>query len=102
MRRFLSALWLALALAVGQHAAAVHELGHATEQLSHKKGSKPAPLTCDECFACATLSGAVGASLPSVPEVVTDNARPVVSLELGTPAAARLAFRSRAPPLLPA
>ena len=100
MRRIASAFWLALALAIGQQAAALHALGHATEQLSRKHDSAPAPSSCDLCFACAELSGAVAATVPTVPAVVAGHCRSFVVLEPGAPAAARLAFRSRAPPTL--
>ena len=99
MRRFLSALWLALALVLGQQAVALHALGHATEQLSQKK-SKPAPVSCDECFACATLSGAMGATIPQVPVIVADSLRVISPLHRDASVAARLAFHSRAPPVL--
>ena len=100
MRRIASAFWLALALLVGQQASALHALGHATEQLSRKHDSTPAPSTCDQCFACAELSGAVGATIPSVPAVIADNSQPFAVIEQGAPAVLRLAFRSRAPPAL--
>ncbi|HUP98374.1 MAG TPA: hypothetical protein VM073_10545 [Usitatibacter sp.] len=56
LRRLGFALWLALALVLGQHAAAMHDLGHASEKLSHPD-SKPAKVKCGECFACAQLVG---------------------------------------------
>jgi hypothetical protein len=86
-RRIASILWLALALLVGQQAAALHDLSHANGQLSHKHDSKPVSPTCDTHFAYVGLSGAVGSTLPSV-------------LALDAPAPARLAFRSQAPPAL--
>src|SRR5712664_992038 len=100
MRRIASAFWLALALVIGQQAAALHALGHATEQLSRKPDSAPAPSTCDQCFACSVFSGAVGATAPAIPAVIADYCRPFVALEQGAPAALRLAFRCRAPPTL--
>jgi hypothetical protein len=100
IRRIASVFWLALALLIGQHAAALHDLGHATEQFSQKKDSRHAPASCDKCFACAELTGAVGVTPPAVPVVVTSNHVSSAVLELCAPAAARLAFRSRAPPTL--
>jgi hypothetical protein len=85
---------------VGQQAAALHDLGHATEKLSHKQDSKPVSSTCDQCFACAELSGAIGATLPSVPCVEASPVQVAASLERGVAVAPRLAFRSRAPPAL--
>ena len=100
IRRLASVLWLALALLAGQQAAALHDLGHATGQLSHKQDSKTSPVSCDECFACAELSGAVGASVPVLPAVaaLTPRATPLVAFGFASPA--RLAYRSRAPPSL--
>jgi hypothetical protein len=100
MRRLAAVLWLAFALLAGQQAAALHDLGHATQKLSHKQDSKPRTSTCDQCFACAELSGAVGATLPSMPPVDCAHAPFAPSLARGVAAAPRLAFRSRAPPTL--
>ena len=100
IRRLASALWLALALLVGQQAAALHDLGHATEKLSQKHDSKPGSSTCGQCFACAELSGAVGTTLPPLPSTDADHAQCARPLEQGVAVAPRLAFRSRAPPTL--
>jgi hypothetical protein len=100
IRRLASILWLALALLVGQQAAALHDLGHATGQLTHKQDSNKAPLSCDHCFACAELSGAVGASVPELPVVAASTPRAAEPLFLGAASPARLAYRSRAPPSL--
>ena len=100
IRRIALALWLALALLVGQQAAALHDLGHATGQLSHNQDSKTAPATCDQCFACAELSGAVGVTMPVLAVIAACTppaAEPVVP---GAAIPARLAYRSRAPPTL--
>ena len=97
-QRFASVLWLALALVVGQQAVALHDLGHATGQLGSKHDSKPAPSKCGQCFACAELSGAVGATPPAVPVVSLGDSPSPVACDCGSPAPARLAFRSRAPP----
>ena len=99
VRRIFLALWMALALVVGQHALALHDLAHATDPI-HKQDSTPGKNTCDKCFACAQLSGAVGASIPEVPLV---EAQPHLSLDPSYRAIAgapRLAFRSRAPPAI--
>ena len=100
IRRLASILWLALALLVGQQAAALHDLGHATGQLSHKQDSKTAPVLCDLCFACAQLSGAVGATMPVLPAVAACAPRAADPLTPGVASPARLAYRSRAPPSL--
>ena len=100
MRRFLSAFWLALALLIGQQAAALHALGHATEQLQQKKDSAPAPSSCDLCIAYAQFSGAAGSKVAALPVVAAAAVAPLDFVVAGSPAAARLAFRSRAPPTL--
>ena len=99
-RRFASILWLALALLVGQQAAALHDLGHATGQLTHKQDSKAPPASCDQCFACAELSGAVGIAAPQLPLVAACTPRAAEPLDRGVTSSARLAYRSRAPPAL--
>jgi|SRR5450432_461982 hypothetical protein len=100
IRRLATVLWLALALLVGQQAAALHDLGHATEKLSQKHDSKPGSTTCDQCFACAELSGAAGTTLPQLPLSDADHAQWARPLDRGVAVAPRLAFHSRAPPSL--
>jgi hypothetical protein len=98
-RRLAWAFGLAIALLIGQQVAALHDLKHATEQLT-QKDTKPGSNTCDQCFACAELSGAVGATPPQLP---ADCAAPVqvdATLARGAASAPLLAFRSRAPPIL--
>jgi hypothetical protein len=98
-RRLALALWLAAALLAGQQAAALHDLAHAKEQLS-QKDAKSGWTTCDQCFACAELSGAVGATPPVLPAGCASAAQFDVSLARGVAAAPLLAFRSQAPPKL--
>jgi len=100
IRRLASILWLALALLVGQQAAALHDLGHATGQLSHKQDSKTPSTSCDQCFACAELSGAVGVTVRQVPVVAACTPRAAEPVDIGVASPARLAYRSRAPPAL--
>jgi hypothetical protein len=100
IRHLAAVVWLALALLVGQQAAALHDLGHATEKLSQKHDSKPASSTCDQCFAFAELSVAMGATPPSMPAVDATPTQFVHSPEQGIAGSPRLAFRSRAPPTL--
>lgn len=97
-RRIVFALALALALLFGQQAAALHDLGHAVDRIAHK-GSVPSS-PCDQCFACAQLSGAVGTSLPVVPAVPLERGAPLERPRAGFVAAPRLAFLSRGPPTL--
>jgi hypothetical protein len=88
---------MALAIVAGQQVVALHDLAHAA---GHKQESTPGKGTCDKCFACAELSGAVGTSIP--PVALPDTAPHLVASQPGTAvcAAPRLAFRSRAPPTL--
>ena len=98
LRRLGFARWLALVLVAGQHAAALHDLGHAAEKLS-QKDSKPAPSKCGEHFACSQLAGGAPATTPSVPPVSCD-APAFAFLEQGMQCTPALAYRSRAPPTL--
>jgi hypothetical protein len=100
IRRLASILWLAVALLVGQQAAALHDLGHATGQLKHTQDSKTPPASCDQCFACAELSGAVGVTVPVLPAVAACTPRAADPVSPGVASAALLAYRSRAPPAL--
>lgn len=100
LRRIASAFWLALALLAGQHAVALHGLAHATEQFTQKKDSPHVPASCDKCFACAELSSAASATVPTLPVVTAGGHLHHALFEPGASLAARLAFRSRAPPTL--
>lgn len=93
-------LWLALALAMGQQAAALHDLGHATDKIFHQQDSKPAPSKCDECFACAELSGVASTKAIAAPFIAAASPRPSLRCERSASIAARVAFLSRAPPTL--
>jgi hypothetical protein len=98
--RLARAIGLAAALLLGQQAAALHDLAHAKEQLS-QKDAKPGSTTCDQCFACAELSGAMGTTPPALPAGCASATRFDVSLARGVAAAPLLlAFRSQAPPSL--
>lgn len=97
-RRLFLAFSLAFALAFAQQAAALHDLGHAVDRVEHKS-PLPSGGTCDRCFACAQLSGAVGASLPIIPPVLLPDAAPRDVAYVSVAAAPRFAFLSRAPPL---
>ncbi len=100
LRRFGLALLLGLALAVGQQAAALHDLAHARERLAQQKDSIPAPHSCDKCFVCSGLVGGAAMSDPPMPCSTASEAAPVLSDHRSAPAATRLAFLSRAPPAL--
>ena len=100
MRAFWVVLALACALVLGQHAAALHELGHAVDRLS-KSGQETAPAEskCDQCSAYAQLAAAVGSAKVVLPALVpaAEVARRIVVS--GTPRKAYPHFRSRAPPI---
>jgi hypothetical protein len=93
------ALGLVAALLFGQQLVVLHDLTHASEQLSRKDG-KPGPATCDQCFACAQLSGAVGATPPVLPIDCAGHPRADAHFAQDAASAPLLAFRSRAPPTL--
>jgi hypothetical protein len=88
-----------LALLVAQQAAALHDLGHAINQVEHK-GSIPAGNTCDQCFACAQLGAAVGIDPPAIPQNAATDVLPQVGEPSSACSAPRLAFRSTGPPAL--
>jgi hypothetical protein len=101
IRRLASILWLALALLVGQHAAALHDLGHVTGHPTHKQDPNKAPGTCDQGVAFAQLSGAVGASPPLLVPPEGEPVQAARGLASVADSPLRLAFRSRAPPVSP-
>jgi predicted HD phosphohydrolase len=100
LRRFASAFWLALALVVGQQAAALHDLGHATARLASQHDSTPAKHSADECFLCAAFLGAAVAPPLALHLAETASVSPVRFDHRSALTAARLAFRSQAPPVL--
>lgn len=95
LRRIFFALWMALAVVMGQQAVALHDLAHVA---GHKQDSTPGKGACEKCFACASLSSAVGASIPAV--APPQASLPAYDGRADTPAcsAPLLAFRSQAPP----
>ena len=96
-RRLAGAFWLAFCLLLSQQVVALHALGHAVDRMASQERLPPAP-HCDDCFPGATLSGAASASPPQVPPVDARSILVAVSPSRVAPAAARLAFHSRAPP----
>ena len=97
-RRIFFALWMALAVVMGQQAVAMHDLAHAT---GHKQESTPGKTTCDKCFACAELASAVGTSIPPVAplDAAPHCFHPEHDAAVST--ALRVAYLSRAPPAFP-
>jgi hypothetical protein len=99
VRGILSALWLALALVLGQQAAALHDLGHAIQRINtDSQDQHPGSDTCDKCSLYAPFSGAA-AAFTAPPVVLTAI---VASLSAFLPAQSRtvVSSRSRAPPSL--
>ena len=91
---------LALALLFAQQTAALHWLSHAVEA-THAKAGLPTPLEhCDECVALAGLGAAAASTTPLLPTSFAQHALCAVPLATPSLAAARLAYRSRAPPIL--
>jgi len=91
---------LALALLFAQQTAALHWLSHAVEA-THAKASNQAPSEhCDECLALAGLGAAAASSTPVLPASFAQHALYALPPAAASPAALRLAFHSRAPPIL--
>jgi len=100
MRRLFGAFFITLALLLGQQAAALHDLSHATEQLD-PKAPAPAKHVCDQCFLGAQLSGAMGTHVASLPVVAAGHVAALPQRDSVHVPAVRLSFRSRAPPAFP-
>jgi len=98
LRNLGAALWLALALVVGQQAALLHELTHATEQLTQKQ--VPTGQHGEQCFHAATLANAIGSHVADVPAIAVSECRSDSFVAHAASLAPRLAFHSRAPPVL--
>jgi hypothetical protein len=99
-RRAAIALGLAIAVLLGQHAAALHDLGHAFECMhEHPPGAPHGPDSCPHHAAFADLSSAAASVGFAAMRV---DAATVLALPraLASTAATRFAFHSRAPPAL--
>jgi hypothetical protein len=98
IRGILPALWLALALVLGQQAAALHDLGHAIQRIAtDSQDQHPGSDTCDKCSLYAPFSGAAAAF---VAPLVVLTAAIIAALAAFLPAQSRtvVSSRSRAPP----
>jgi hypothetical protein len=93
---------LALAFLFAQQTAALHWLSHAVEATQAKAGSSTggAPHHCDECLAVAAFGAAAPGAGFAFPASLVQLAPGVATAVTASPAAPRLAFRSRAPPIL--
>lgn len=92
-------LWLAFALAIGQHAGLLHGLAHAAEKVAQKQDSKPAPVKCEQCSLVAQLTGLSGTP-PQTAFASGDLIEADGWVSRSAPSPTRVAFRSRAPPVL--
>ncbi len=94
-RGALFAVFLALAVVLGQQAVFLHDLGHAVEK---RDAGVPAEKGCDTHYLCAQLGSAVGASPPAIPQETTGRVLHQFIEAQGGAQRARLAYRSQAPP----
>lgn len=101
LRRLFLALGLALALALGQQAAALHALGHAADELARQE-STSAPFKCTDHSLFASFAGAVGAEPPAPPFMATVALAERVDPQPPAWLPSRYAYLSRAPPAPPA
>ena len=99
LRIFFIASLLALAFGIGQHAAALHALGHATHALGQSDAT-PAPSKCADHSLYSTIGAAVGAKAPVAPFVAAVSRVASTPLHASATLAPRFTFLSRAPPTL--
>jgi hypothetical protein len=90
---------LALAFLFAQQTASLHWLSHAIDATHAKAGSgTPAPDHCDECLTLGALGAGATSRGAELPAPAAQHALPASASSVASPAALRLAFRSRAPP----
>ena len=99
LRKFFLACGLALAFALGQHAAALHALGHAAGALTHNE-STPAPTKCADHSIFSTIGAAIGSNAAAAPCVAAVTPAALVPLHASASLAPRFSFHCRAPPTL--
>jgi hypothetical protein len=88
LRRLFGSVFIALALLLGQQAAAQHDLKHLNADRH----------VCDQCFLAAQLSGGVGCDIATIPAVAAGHVDALLPRGGEYLPAPRLHFRSRAPP----
>jgi hypothetical protein len=92
---------LALAFLFAQHTASLHWLSHAIESTQAKAGAaNNLPPHCDECLTLAAFGAAAPSDGPVLPQAAGQHALAAPRAASPPAAALRLAFRSRAPPIL--
>lgn len=99
LHKFFLACALALAFALGQHAAALHALGHAADALS-QNDSTPAPSKCADHSLFSTIGAALGAKAPVAPFVAAVFQAATAPIVASASLAPRFSFLSRGPPAL--
>ena len=97
--KYFLACALALAFLLGQHAAALHALGHAADLLT-QNDSTPAPSKCADHSLFSTIGAAVGSKAPVAPFVAALSQPATAALPASAALAPRFSFLSRAPPAL--
>ena len=101
LKNLLSRGLLALALLFAQQTAALHWLSHAVDATHAKASHGSAPADhCDECLALSALGAAASSAGITLPAGLAQHARVALPPVAPSPAALRLGFHSRAPPIL--
>ena len=92
---------LALAFLFAQQTASLHWLSHAIDA-THAKVGKVAPLAdhCDECLTLSALGAGATSHSAELPAPAVQHALLAGAEPVAPSAALRLAFNSRAPPIL--
>ena len=92
---------LALAFLFAQQTAPLHWLSHAIDatQATAGKGAPPGD-HCDECLTLSAFGAGATSHGAELPAAAAQHALPAAATPVASPAALRLAFRSRAPPTL--
>ncbi|MEP7100468.1 MAG: hypothetical protein ABI781_08160 [Burkholderiales bacterium] len=101
LKNMLARAFLALAFLFAQQTASLHWLSHAIDA-THAKAGKGAPAAdhCDECLTLSALGAGAPSSSAALPTGSAQHALFASATPVASPAALRLAFRSRAPPTL--
>lgn len=101
LKQFAARGLLALAFLFAQQTAALHWLSHAIEATKATSGKAGAPADhCDECLTLSALGAAAASGAAPLAVVVAHPAQRAALPAAASPAALRLAFHSRAPPVL--
>ena len=101
LKDILARAFLALAFLFAQQTASLHWLSHAIDATQAKAGkSAPAPDHCDECLTLSALGAGATSNGAQLPVPAAQHALLASAAPVASPAALRLAFRSRAPPTL--